>query len=372
MPPEASNGHDNENTFAELDKLLLGIAGATDSHSDWVGQWASRYVEFSADLGAAMAKQTIVAVLNGFGQKFMPDSSTIFAFKGHGNSYFKNAHTHKGNNAAISDLKLWRSQTIDERFESVRVGADIESHIYTARFGHGPSHVGIAVSLDSTVGTEIVFIPIPMVTTKGLSVMDAAAFVAHQMDGKGNVTDFVRNRHGDSQPAAELDWNNPVSRAAAFGCNYRALAACSSRILATIESELESAKEIYDQAINEIVDGFVQDSVKSIVVGVVAGAGIGALGGALAGGGPIGALIGGAVGAIGGAFAGLLGASFDARDARTEIKEANADYADAICQAKGRAMSALVECIKEHCPDAADAAEQWAERQIGIEDCVWN
>ena len=34
------------------------------------------------------------------------------------------------------------------------------------------------------------------------------------------------------------------------------------------------------------------------------------------------AVIGGAVGAIGGAFAGLLGAAFDARDARTKIKEA--------------------------------------------------
>ena len=368
---EATSGHGQEQAFAELDKLLSGIAGSTESHRDWVGQWASRYVALSANLGPEMAKQTVVAVLKGFGEKFAPESSEIFAFKTHGSDSFKQAYTNKGNNAAVSDLKLWRSRRMESKLQSAGIASGIEAYVYTARFGSGPSHMGTALARTHWTGTQIVFLPMAMVKADGLSAKDAAAFFAHQLDGRGDFTDFVRNRHGEQQPAGQTHVDNPIRRAARWGCDYRALAACSAEILGTLESELEAAEEAHEQSVNQIMDQYGEDAVDGLMEWIVDGAIPGALFGA-ATGGPIGALIWGLAGAIGGAIAAMTVTANDADDIQEALDAADADYADAVCQAKGRAIDSLGECIREYCPDAAEAAEQWAQQQISLEDCVRN
>ena len=61
----------------------------------------------------------------------------------------------------------------------------------------------------------------------------------------------------------------------------------------------------------------------------------------------------------------------NADEKQEALDEADADYADAVCQAKSDAIIAMVECIREHCPDLAETAERWAEQQIELEGCVW-
>ena len=61
-----------DHASADLDNLFAAIANSTDSHRDWLGDWASRHIAFSAELGREMAKQTAVAVLDGFGERSRP------------------------------------------------------------------------------------------------------------------------------------------------------------------------------------------------------------------------------------------------------------------------------------------------------------
>ena len=93
------------------------------------------------------------------------------------------------------------------------------------------------------------------------------------------------------------------------------------------------------------------------------------IGGAISGG-LVGGWMGALAGGIGGAVAALAGIANRADELQESLDAADADYANAICQAKGRAINALVECISEHCPDAAEAAEQWANQQIEIEQAA--
>jgi len=207
---ESTSEQSQEQAFAELDRLFSAIARSTENYRQWIGGWASRYAALSVSLGPGMAKQTAIDVLKGFGEEYAPDSSVIFAFKTHASDSFTQAYTHLGNNAAISDLKLWRSPDMESKLQSAGVGSDIETYIYTGRFGDGPNHVGTAVARSHWAGTEIVFLPMAVVKVDGLSVKDAAAFFAQQLDGKGDFTDFVRNRHGEQQPAGQVYPDNPI------------------------------------------------------------------------------------------------------------------------------------------------------------------
>lgn len=365
---ESTSEQSQEQALAELDRLFSTITRSTANYRQWIGDWASKYAALSASLRPEMAKQTAIDVLKGFGEEYSPDSSEIFAFKTTGSDSFSEAYTHLGNNAAISDLKLWRSGTMESKLQSAGVGSDIETYIYTGRFGDGPNHVGTAVARSHWAGTEIVFLPMAVVKVDGLSAKDAAAFFAQQLDGKGDFTDFVRNRHGEQQPAGQVYPDNPIRRTSRWGCDYEALAACSAEILDTLESELEAAREAHDQSVNQLMDQYADDATGGLAAGLIAGAIPGALFGAA--GGPIGALIWGLAGAIGGAVAAMTIAANNADDLREALDAADDDYAEAVCQAKGRAIDSLLECIREHCPDALEAAELWAEQQFNLEGCV--
>ena len=354
-----------------LDDLFAAIARSTDSHHNRVGEWASRYIALSAGLGGEMAKQTNIEVLGGFGAQYEPDISKIFAFKTHDTASFTEAYTREGNAAAISEFELRRNSRIESKLHSAGVASDIEAYVYTARFGAGPSHMGTALARTHWAGTEIVFLPMAMVKADDLSVKDAAAFIAHQLNGKGNFTDFVKNRHGKEVPAAQTVVDNPISHAIRQRCNYRELAACSAEILDTLESELEAAKEAHKQTVNKIMRQYGEDTGEGLIEWIIGGAITGGFAGAVTGG-PPGALVMGFFGALAGIAAAMTGGALNADEIQEELDAADAEYADAICQAKSNAIASLVECIREHCPDLAEAAEQWAEQQMEIEECGWD
>ena len=350
-----------EEAFDQLDELLTGIEESTASYHDRAGQWAAKYMAFSAQLGPEMAKHTAIEVLKGFGEKFVPENSGVFAFKNFKADSFTNAYTHKGSTVAISDLNLWHSSSMESKIASAGIGSDIETYVYTAQFGKGPSHVGTAIARSHGSGQEITFFPMAVVKGDGLSTMDAASFLAHQLDGKGGFTDFVRNQHGEQQPPGQIQ-EHPIRRAASWDCDYSALAACSAEILETLEAELEEASRTHKQAVNKLMNQYREAAIEGLrdytIGGVISGGLVGGWMGALAGG-------------IGGAVAALAGMAHRADELQESLEAADTDYANAICQAKGRAINALVECISEHCPDAAEAAERWANQQIDIEGCVW-
>ena len=260
---------------------------------------------------------------------------------------------------------------MESKFQSAGGASDIEVYVYTAQFGAGPSHVGTAVARTHWAGTEIVFLPLAMVKVTGLSANDAAAFLAHQIDGKGGFTDFVRNRHGKEPVAVQTAVGNPIERTTRWGCDYRALSACAAEILDTLESDLQAAEDSYHAQVDQIMHEYANNTADQLRAWTVGGFLTGALTGARVGGW-MGALIVGLIGGIGGAVAVITGAAGSADDMQEKLDEVEQEYEDAVCQAKGRAIIALLECIKEHCPDAADEAEQWAEQQIGLEGCSWD
>ena len=351
-----------EEAFAQLDKLLANIEKSTASYHDRAGQWAAKYMAFSAQLGPEMAKRTAIEVLKGFGEKFVSKNSGVFAFKTSKADSFTKAYTHKGNTVAISNLKLWHSPNMEAKLASAGIESDIETYVYTAQFGKGPSHVGTAIAQTHRSGKEIAFLPMAVVKVDGLSTIDAASFLAHQLDDKGGFTNFVRNQHGEQQPLGQIQ-EHPIRRAARWDCNYIALATCSAEILETLEAELEEAKRTHEQAVNKLMSQYRESATEGLMEWTIGGA---------ISGGLVGGWMGALAGGIGGAVAALAGIANRADELQESLDAADADYANAICQAKGRAINALVECISEHCPDAAEAAEQWANQQIEIEGCVWN
>ena len=261
-----------EEAFAELDKLLAGIAKSTVSYHDRAGQWAAKYMVFSAQLGPEMAKRTAIEVLKGFGEKFVPKNSGVFAFKTSKTDSFTKAYTHKGNTVAISNLKLWHNPSMESKLESAGIESDIETYVYTAQFGKGPSHVGTAIARTHGAGKGIVFLPIAVVKVDGLSTKDAASFLAHQLDGKGGFTDFVRNHHGEQQPSDQILQEHPIRRAARWGCDYIALAACSAEILDTLEAELEEARRAHELAVNKLMSEYRENATEGLMEWTIGGA----------------------------------------------------------------------------------------------------
>ena len=355
---------------AEFSRLAARISELTNSHSVWLDRWASRYMALATGLRGEMEKQTNVEVMAGFGTKYSPGKSEIFAFRKRGATSFAKVHTYGGATAAISELNLERSSRIEAKLQSVSVASDLEVYIYSARFGAGPSHVGVALAQNDWVGAKIVFLPVTTVKADGLSVKDAVAFVGHQLEGKVDFTDFIKNRHGQDVRPAQVEVENPISHAMRQGCNYRELEACSAQILDTLESALHEAKEAHKEAVNKIMNQYGEDMAEGVIGAVIAGAVAGGIAGAAAAG-PPGALAIGFFAALAGIAAALGGAAMNADEKQEALDEADADYADAVCQAKSDAIIALVECIREHCPDLVETAERWAEQQIELEDCVW-
>ena len=112
------------------------------------------------------------------------------------------------------------------------------------------------------------------------------AFVGHQLDGKGDFTDFIKNRHGQDVRPAQVEFENPISHAMRQGCNYRELEACSAQILDTLEAALHEAKEAHKEAVNKIMNQYGEDMAEGVIGAVIAGAVAGGIAGAAAAGGP--------------------------------------------------------------------------------------
>lgn len=252
--------------------------------------------------------------------------------------------------------------------------------IYSARFGPGPTHVGLgtivdrwavgaATGPDEPLRNVVTFFPIDLIdpsepVTGPLAVQFLTNSVSGAFDVEGALHDWIFEQVSSSQLTDSS--SGPSS-----GCDVNSLVDCLEAAQANLNESLQQLAPLQGQ-INEL-EKQLQEEAKDLVEGVGEAALDGALDGVMvgAGGGPWGAFVGALGGAAAAAAVEMIGWAIfsDSDTIANELSRLREEMQASLCSRINPWVIRVVECFDQYCPELANEAAAIMAEELARQGC---
>jgi len=261
--------------------------------------------------------------------------------------------------------------------------------IYTARFGTGPEHIGIKMSVNHALAANLAcvgqlgcntisYTPFDLIDpTSQIGAQDAGEFLQAAARGDFDDDAALHAWFAARVVAPSVYTGNSASDSdgAARACNEAALRECLNLVQAQHDAAGAACAATHGPKI-EAAEKAVRDAARGFITSVAAGTAGGAIGGAISGtaGGPLtpltsalGALLGGTLGAAIGAITWAISEDVDSLTA--DLEQAKANARQCACDVFRATASRMKDCWRNWCPDELENASIVADAWVASNGC---